>query len=850
MMGTRDGESAWGDIDGDGDLDLALCGESDEGRVTLIYENRSGALTELSNEVIGVQNESSGGLAWGDYDGDGDLDLALAGMSDAGRAAWIYTNNGGGRLTCDSAQVLTAVNHASVAWGDVDNDGDLDLLVMGYDGAARRTILYRNDPLGMLSPDAATLIGLSAGSADWGDFDCDGDLDLVLTGHDGSQRRAIYYENDPTGTLTEDGSHGLPGVNLSDVACGDFDNDRDLDLAFTGELETGGPRAARIYENDAAGNFTQLGGELLQIYRSSCAWGDYDNDGDLDIAFCGYTGSGLHTQLYENTGSGFSMNAFIFPGVNRGSLSWADVDGDGMLELFINGTDFSNTKFARLYKRRTGASNSAPTPPTNLAGELTPDGLHLSWSGAQDDETPDLGLYYCLRVGTSPGGSDIVSGRHATPLMGNVGQAGELTLLRDIPPALYYWSVRTIDTGLGGSDWAPEQIFLPPYDYADHDAGRCVLTMTDQGILGFMDGAQSEGSGFVYPAGASNLLYIGGLWVGESETYVANRDYDGDPAKEWTVSADPDGHVWIAEDGSSHQDIHASYCDSAEPRGLFVDQESWAYAANSVATDHVIIRYTIRNDGESRLTDLYVGVFADFDFEDYSQTTGAVCADYKLVYMNDPSGLHAGVQLLEEQPGDPPVSNLTLIHNPTYTWPNTYILDADKYGFLSAAGPEYVLTEATDPDDYGILAAAGPFDLTPGEEQRVVFAMVGGESLEDLRLHAHVAQMIYQGGFADAPGPGELATSGSCLLLSAPNPFDNQTTIQFELARPVKVDLCVYDIGGRLVRALAQGTHTAGRHAITWDSRDAAGQSAPVGVYFVRLAAGEQRETRRLIRIK
>ncbi len=853
VEGTLDGEAAWGDADNDGDLDLALSGEGAEGRATRIYENRSGALCELPGEVIGVQNESSNGLAWGDYDGDGDLDLAVAGMADAGRAAWIYANNGGGTLACDSAQVLTGVSQASVAWGDADNDGDLDLLVMGHDGTARRTTLYRNDPLGTLTADASTtLTGLAAGSADWGDFDGDGDLDLILTGHDGTSPRVIYCANDPPGTLTEDGAHGLVGVCLSDAAAGDFDNDGDLDLAWTGELAAGGPRTARIYRNDGAGGFTQLGGELTQIYRSSCAWGDADNDGDLDVAFCGYTGTSLLTRLYENTGAGFAEHPFVFPGVNRGSLSWADVDGDGRLEHFLTGVDFLNTKYAQLYTPQTSPANQPPSPPTVVDCQQTAEGLSLTWSGAQDDETPADGLYYALRVGTSSGGAEIVSGTYGTPLMGNVGQALGLDLRCQVPPIRYFWSVRAIDAGLQPSAWTPEQVFIPPYDYADHDVGNCVLTVTDQGIIGFMDDSQSEGSGFVYPAGGENLLFIGSLWVGESATYVANRDYAADPDQEWVVSTDPDGHVWMLEPGISHQDIHAAYtdADAASPRGLFVAQESWAYGGNPLATDHVILGYTVRNQGAQPLSGLHAGLFADLDFEDYTHTTGAVDGELHLAHMTSPAGLYAGVQLLEEEPGSTPIANVTLIHNPTYVWPDGYVPDADKFGFLSAAGPEYMLTSAPDEDDYSVLAAAGPFDLAPGDEKRFGFALLGGATLEELRARAQVAQLIFERGFADVDDPHGPPLETARLFWSEPNPFTHETSLRFALPQQASVSLRIFDVGGRLVRTLLPHELMQGRGAIVWDGRNEQGRLVPRGVYLARFSAGDVRATQRLILLR
>ncbi len=450
LTGVWKSDAAWGDLDGDGDLDLVTSGETAAGTlVTKTYRNQGGALV-FSQDLDGVQNESSGHLAFGDYDGDGDLDLALAGATAAGRITRIYRNNGSGTLTWDSAQALTGLQLAALAFGDYDLDGDLDLVTIGHDGAQARALLYRNDPLGTLTLDAAAaLVGVYAGSADWADMDRDGDLDLLITGSDGVQRRTIFYENNPPGVLTNDGDHGLPATSLSDAAWGDYDNDGDLDLAITG---SGTPNFARIYANDGVGNLSQVK-NMANIYRSSCAWGDYDNDGDLDVAICGYDGSGLYTWICQNTGSDFVEQPFYFPYVREGSLSWADADQDGDLDFFVTGADW-DTKYARLYMNTGGLSNSPPGVPTTVGCDVVPGGMRLRWNAAADGQTQSAGLYYALRVGRTAGGHEILSGTYGTPLMGNAGQGRSIVL--DVPAGDYYWSVRAVDAGLAASAWSPE----------------------------------------------------------------------------------------------------------------------------------------------------------------------------------------------------------------------------------------------------------------------------------------------------------------------------------------------------------------------------------------------------------
>ena len=353
--GVFESDAAWGDLDGDEDPDLVLCGDHGGERLTRVYEN-TGASLDLLYPLDGVSGTGSGCLAWGDVDGDGDLALALAGQGDFDRLARVYVNDHG-MLSWDG-QALTGVSHASVAWGDGDGDGDLDLYVQGHDGTAATATLYEGNGAGGLGPVAA-LHGLQGGSADWGDVDGDRDLDLVATGNDGSQRLAIVYLNDG-GILVEDGNHGLPDVALSDVALGDIDGDGDLDALVTGET-SGGARYAGAWLNDGAGAFTP-GANLMGIYRSSCALGDLDLDGDLDAVLCGYTGTSLQSMLWQWDGVDFSPLSYYLPGMREGSLTLPDVDLDGDLDLFMTGADWGQD-YAQLHEHRGITATGAPDLP-------------------------------------------------------------------------------------------------------------------------------------------------------------------------------------------------------------------------------------------------------------------------------------------------------------------------------------------------------------------------------------------------------------------------------------------------------------------------------------------------------
>ena len=362
LIGVFGSSVAWGDYDNDGDLDALLTGDDGGGaRYALVYENQDGVLvtdTVASQNLIGVAYSS---VAWGDYDNDGDLDILLTGLdSGNGFNAFVYENQAGLFVTDTVAsQNLTGVYYSSAAWGDYDNDGDLDILLTGTSGGFNGIAeVYENTDAGF-NFDAiasANLVGVYAGSVAWGDYDNDGDLDILLTGaYSSAVRHALIYENQ-AGVLVTDtvASANLTGVSSSSAAWGDYDNDGDLDILLTGEDSSN--NYALVYEN-RAGVFvtdTVASQNLTGVHFSSAAWGDYDNDGDLDILLTGMRGgSNYAATVYQNTGSGFAVDVAASAnliGVYRSSVAWGDYDGDNDLDILLTGRSNGPSYNALVYR--------------------------------------------------------------------------------------------------------------------------------------------------------------------------------------------------------------------------------------------------------------------------------------------------------------------------------------------------------------------------------------------------------------------------------------------------------------------------------------------------------------------
>ncbi|MEP2668465.1 MAG: BspA family leucine-rich repeat surface protein [Cyclobacteriaceae bacterium] len=355
LIGVTFGDTDWGDYDNDGDLDLVVVGwDPGYNETATIYNNAGGVFTDIGAPLTGVFYSI---CKWGDYDNDGDLDLVIAG-SDAGAnpTTKVYKNSAG-VFAEETNAVLQGVDYASVDWGDFDNDGDLDLIVTGrfnIPSTLASSIIYRNDGGGVFTDIGAGLIGLFNGSADWGDYDADGDLDILITGFDDNQtnRHSIIYRNDGGSSFVDAGA-GLPGVGYSAADWGDYDNDGDLDVVIMGGQITAN-NGAYIYQNNA-GIFSDIGAGFSDSFEDGSAqWGDFDGDGDLDLVLTGqdYEVSDYVARVYRNDAGIFTDLLANLVGVAEQSTSnWGDFDGDGDLDLLITGVD--NLTFdpsARIYE--------------------------------------------------------------------------------------------------------------------------------------------------------------------------------------------------------------------------------------------------------------------------------------------------------------------------------------------------------------------------------------------------------------------------------------------------------------------------------------------------------------------
>lgn len=355
-VGTNPKAVVIADFNGDGKPDIAVVNSGDPaigdpGNVSILLNNGDGTF-QPAKDIIAGKNPYS--IAVGDFNGDGHLDLVVAnnGINVAG--GWlpgtvsVLLGNGDGTFRAH-VDYATATGPSSIAVGDLNGDGRLDLAVAAHPANVVSVLLGRGDGTFQSHVDYSTGNGGGNGAVTIADFNRDGKADLAVAGSFSAGNVGLLQGNGD-GTFQSPVSYDAAGLFGQSLAVGEFNGDGKLDLVVT--YGNGSASGVSVVPGNGDGSFSQ--GSTLPTGNAGCHAGspvlaDFDGDGKLDLAaiagggprdgVCLFLGGGT-ILLFTGNGKGMlqeSLTISTDSGQDLGAA--ADLDGNGLPDLVVLNRD-------------------------------------------------------------------------------------------------------------------------------------------------------------------------------------------------------------------------------------------------------------------------------------------------------------------------------------------------------------------------------------------------------------------------------------------------------------------------------------------------------------------------------
>jgi len=322
------------------------------------------------------------GVALGDLDGDGDLDVAIIG---AYESVAVCFNDGNGNFTNCNIIFDASDNGNSSPWfygielNDLDQDGDLDIVAIPF-WTSQNLITFRNNGSGVFTIWQSISVSVASEESHLADLNGDGRDDLFLTNTNSTQK--IYLNNG-------NGFNTTPitfvASNACDVALADYDGDGDIDAMLSDRYYS----ENQLWLNDGNANFSYSATYAMNEYYAGVTAGDIDNDGDIDFILYGMN---IPREIWLNDGTGhFTLGALIPNNYDYDkSVKLADYDNDGLLDIIIGiygglkvFKNLGNLNFSLCYS--TGGSSHDID-----VGDLNGDGLLDIYYGNFSNEDFDI----------------------------------------------------------------------------------------------------------------------------------------------------------------------------------------------------------------------------------------------------------------------------------------------------------------------------------------------------------------------------------------------------------------------------------------------------------------------------
>ncbi|MDQ3108325.1 MAG: S8 family peptidase [Bacteroidota bacterium] len=383
--------------------------------------------------------------------------------------------------------------------------------------------------------------------------------------------------------------------------------------------------------------------------------------------------------------------------------------------------------------------------------------------------------------------------------------------------------------------------FIVNVDYINITINDVWTTITSKGLIGYNQPAQTQGLGFDYLQ-AGSLMYESSLMIGSTSSNTNDMVRGGTPGNTDVDFASQVAVRPLNPLQFSDFDVDGKFRDnvSATPLPVTVHHQAYAWSATP-HRKYVIVKYVIANTGPSTLSNVYAGIFSDWDIDaaTFGMNRTGFDAANKMGYSfyTGASGKYCGIKLLTNTA---PVNHYA-IDNVTGGGGGIDIYDgysqAEKYTSMSTS--RAIAGATGNGADVCDVVSSGPFTIASNDSIVVAFALIAGDDLSDLQASAVDAQTMWDG---IPTSSVETVSLNAAILNAFPNPASGNTQIQYSVAEAGYTELRIVDATGRLVSVLGAGQKSQGNYTVELETAN-----LPEGMYLIQLLTSKGMITRKLI---